>query len=154
MAFNGKTNQTINLTLIPIDSRRNNIKCREHVNLDALKIINGARILKNDKNSNYNEPKIINKYYKETQLHDNGIVQYFKGNRDYKNKFGRVYSNGLQFLTREIKNTIIKEDPFNDSNVNFNYTDLDIKNCIPSILSSILQNNKNEIIIFLQKYKN
>ena len=46
MAFNGKTNQTINLTLIPIDSRLNNIKCREHVSLDALKIINGSRILK------------------------------------------------------------------------------------------------------------
>ena len=44
MAFDGKTNQTINLTLIPIDSRLNNIQCREYMNLDALKLIKGARI--------------------------------------------------------------------------------------------------------------
>ena len=155
MVLINNDNLKTHLTLYPLDSKLTSIKCREVVNIEALKIFNGSRILKKDKITHYNEFKIIEKYYKETQMHNNGITSYNKANADYKNKFGRVYSTtGLQFIARKIKNTLIKTDPFNNEDPLFNYTDLDMKNAIPSILLSVLTNNKTKIYTFLQLFKN
>ena len=46
MVLINKDNLNSPLTLYPIDSKLTTIKCREVVNIEALKMFNGSRILK------------------------------------------------------------------------------------------------------------
>ena len=62
MVLINNDNLKTHLTLYPLDSKLTSIKCREVVNIEALKNFNGSRILKKDKITHYNEFKIIEKY--------------------------------------------------------------------------------------------
>ena len=60
-----------------------------------------------------------------------------------------LYKNiqiGLVSLRRKLKNTLIR------SNDKFNYIDLDIKNCIPTICLNIVKKFKNEIDEYINKH--
>ena len=140
----------IQLTLKPVESKLNGTKCRDNANKEIAKLIKNSPLIKHR-----TEQTTFNKFM-DNLLNNNGIIQYYKGHKEFKNPWGRVYADGLsglQNIETQIKNTLIKKDPFNDSNKELNYIDLDIKNCIPTILNSIISNNINDIKEILTEHR-
>ena len=123
----------------------NNIKVKENINLNHLKIINQSDIL--NTSDDYNEKAIIQKYFNNYR-NNNGIITYESEFIDDKNNhYGRAYPEniGLVSLRRKLKNTLIR------NNNKFNYIDLDIKNCIPTICFNIATKFKKEINEYINK---
>ena len=124
----------------------NSIKVKENIHLKNLRIINQSEILNVD--DEYNEKLLIQKYFNIHKF-NKGIITYESKFIDNKNNhYGRAYPEkiGLVSLRRKLKNTLIR------NNNKFNYIDLDIKNCIPTICLNIAKKFKNEIDEYINKH--
>ena len=139
--------QTNNLTLVPVDSKLNNLTLYEPVDVKILDKLINSDLLKvtfnNPLCAGYENEKQYLCCYKKLIKQGKAVVKYVRAKGMNFGRVNPIKAQGLFSVRREIRHTLCKG----------RYVDIDIENCHPVLLLQICQKHDIECK-YLSKYVN